>query len=307
MIKYKKYVIVWALLFFVVAIQGYGLPSFSLGFSNILDGGPLRPRYGVYWQNWLQYYTTQRFLNDKGKPLEGADGLHFRKLEYLTRLSYQFEKRVFGAMPGLSVGLPVLLLLKIDKNDLGKKSSGSGFGNVGFNSYLQWPVVYNRKGRPVFINRVEFDFSIPLGKNKLPEKNINPNDTFFYCGPSWSGTVYMTYAWTLSWHWNYAWCAQNEKIDFRNGDAIFGVTNIAYELSPRFYIAAVSYALQQLHNNRENGVTIPHSKERVFGVGPGVAYYRSKDFVFFTYLYLEAGVRNRTQGTNFIMRLFLHF
>jgi hypothetical protein len=307
MIKYQKYTVICALLFFVISVQGYGLPGLGLGFANILDGGPLRPNPGIYWQNWLQYYTTQRFLNDKGKPLLGFPSPHFRQLEYVTRLSYQFERRIFGAMPGLSMGLPFLLLLKIDKNELGLKSSGSGFGNLGCNGYLQWPAVYNSKGRPVFINRLEFDFAIPLGKNELPKKNINPNNTFFYCGPSWSGTVYMSHEWTLSWHWHYVWSAKNEKVNFRAGDAIYGATNIAYAVSPHWYIAAVSYALQQLHNNKADGITVPHSKERVFGVGPGVAYYRSRDLVFFTYLYLEAGARNHTQGTNFIMRLFLHF
>jgi hypothetical protein len=306
MIKYKKYAIVWALLFFVLAIQGYGLPGLGLGLNNILDGGPLRPRPGIYWQNWLQYYTTQRFLNSRGKPLGGIPSPRFRQIVYSTDFTYQFEKDLIGAMPGLNITIPFTLYSKINKNSLELDSAGGGVGNLGLGGYMQWPAIYHN-GRHIFVNRIEFDMSIPMGKNEGFAVDVNPSTTFFHCGPNWSATLYMTHTWTLSWNWSYVWCAQSEKIDFRAGDAIYGMTNIAYEVTPNFYIAAVSYALQQLHNDKENGISVPDSKERVFGVGPGVAYYRSKDLVFFTYLYLEAGVRNRTQGTNFVMRLFLHF
>lgn len=307
MIKYKKYAIICVLLFFIVEIFGYGLPSLGLGFTNILDGGPIRPNPGIYWQQWLQYYTTQRFLNEHGKPLGGVSSPHFRVLEYATQFVYQFERKLkFGGMPGVDMAIPLVFVSKIDKNELNIKSSGAGFGNLVLGGYIQWPPLYHND-RHIFIHRLEFHFAVPVGKNELPEKQINPSQTFFYCGPSWSATLYLSHKWSLSWDLNYVWCAQNEKIDFRAGDAIFGGYNIAYTPYPRLYIAAVGYFVQQLHNNRALGVTIPHSKERVFGVGPGVAYFFSQDIIFFSYLYLEAGARNHTQGTNFISRLVLHF
>jgi len=308
MIKYKKYVILCVLLFFMNELCGYGLPSLGLGYTNILDGGPVRPKPGIYWQHWLQYYTTQRFLDNKGKPLGGVPSPHYRGLEYATQFVYQFEKQMaFGGMPGLDIGLPLVLLSKIDKNNkLNLKSSGAGFGNLVLGGYIQWPALFHNN-RHIFIHRLEFNFAIPLGKNKLPEKQINPSNAFFYCGPSWSATLYLSHKWALSWDWNYVWCAKNEKIDFRAGDAIYGNYSLSYEVYPQIYIAAVGYALQQLHNNRANGIIIPDSKERVFGIGPGIAYLFSQNLVFFSYLYLEAGARNHTQGTNFISRLLLHF
>ena len=164
-----------------------------------------------------------------------------------------------------------------------------------------------RKGREFFIHRLEFDFSTPLGKNKLPEKQINPSNTFFYCGPHWAATLYLSHKWSLSWRLHYIWNAKNEKIDFRAGDAVYCNYSLAYEALPRLFVAAVGYALQQIHNNKALGVSVPHSKERVFGVGPGIAYFFSPDLVFFSYLYMEGGVRNRPQGTSFISRLVMHF
>ncbi len=308
MIKCKKYAIVWALLFFVADILGYGLPNFGLGLNNILDGGPIRPNPGIYWQHWLQYYTTQHFLNNKGKPLNGVCSPHFRGLDYATQFVYQFEKQMrVGAMPGFTIALPISLVSKIDDdNALNIKSSGAGFGNAVIGAYLQWPALFHN-GRHIFIHRLEFTFAIPLGKNELPEKQINPSNPFFSCGPDWSATLYLSHRWNLSWRLNYAWCAKNEKIDFRAGDAIFGNYSLAYEPCPRFYIAAVGYFLQQLHNNKALGVTLPDSKERIFGIGPGIGYFHTQNLIFFSYLYLEAGVRNRPQGTRFVSRLVLHF
>jgi hypothetical protein len=308
MIKYQKYTIICALLFVVVGVYGYGLPNFGLGLSNILDGGPVRPNPGIYWQHWLQYYTTQRFLNNQGKSLNNVCSPHFRGLEYVTQFVYQFEKQMrVGAMPGLEVALPLSLVSKIDKdNALNLESSGAGFGNASFGAYLQWPALFHN-GRHIFVHRLEFTFAIPLGKNELPEKQINPSNPFFSCGPNWSATLYLSHTWALSWRLNYAWCAKNEKIDFRAGDAIFGHYSLSYEPCDRFYVAAVGYFLQQLHNNKALGVTVPDSKERIFGIGPGIAYFHTQDLIFFSYLYLEAGVRNRTQGTKFVSRLVLHF
>ena len=308
MMHYKKNTALCALLFLTHAcIIGYGLPQLGLGYTNILEGGPIRPKPGIYWQHWLQYYTTKRFLDEKGKPLGGVPSPRFRDVEYVTDFAYQFEKELFlGGMPGLEVVLPFTLASKIEKNELNIKSSGSGVGDLGLSAYIQWPALFHN-GRHVFIHRLEFGFTIPLGKNKLPEKQINPSRAFFYCGPTWSATLYFSYKWNLSWDLDYVWCAHNEKIDFRAGDAVFGNYSLAYEPCPRLYIAAAGYFLQQLHNNKSLGLMVPHSKERIFGIGPAVSYFHSHNLIFFTYLYLEAGVRNRTQGTNLISRLVLHF
>jgi hypothetical protein len=307
MTHYKKYFVSLIFLFFTSYVCGYGLPGVNLGFTNILDGGPVRPNPGIYWQQYLQYYTTQRFLNNEGKPLGGFPSPRFRTLNTITQFVYQCKYVMpLKGMPGFVFGMPTVIYSKVNKNALGIQSSGSGFGNFGCGIFTQWPAIMH-KGRPLFIHRLEFDFSIPVGKNKLPEKQINPSNTFFYCGPHWAATLYLSHKWSLSWRLHYLWNAQNEKINFRAGDAMYVNYSLAYEIYPHLFLGAVGYALGQLHNNRANGVTIPDSKERVVGAGPGVAYFYTTDIVFFSYLYLEGAVRNRTQGTSFIARVVMHF
>lgn len=304
----KNYVIVCVLLFCTHILIGYGLPGVALGYTNILDGGPIRPTPGIYWEQWMQYYSTQRFLNNEGKPLNGLPSPRFREWETVAEFVYQFERQIGlrQGMPGFAIAVPITLYSKIEKNALGIEDSGSGFGNLALGVYIQWPVI-ELHGRPLFIHRTEFDMSIPMGKNKLPEKQINPSSSFFYCGPSWSATLYFGYKWSTSWALHYIWSAKNEKINARAGDLIYCNYSLAYELYPKLYIAGVGYALGQLHDNKALGVSVPNSKTRVFGTGPGIAYFFSKDIVFLSYLYLEYGARNSTEGTNFIARLVWHF
>jgi hypothetical protein len=307
MMHYKKYTALCALLFFTHILVGYGLPGLNLGFTNILDGGPIRPKPGWYWLQYAQYYTTKRFFNGEGKPLGGVPSPRFRHLETITEFAYQFEYQFpWNAVPGVALGLPLVMYSHIGKNEFVFESSGSGFGNLGFGLYNQWNPI-ERKGRPLFVHRLQFDFSIPFGKNKLPEKNINPSDTCFSCDLYWAATLFLSHRWNLSWRWYYIWSARNEKINFQAGDAMSINYSLAYEAFPQFFVAAVGYALQQLHNNRSLGVSVPDSKERVFGIGPGAAYFCTQDLVFLGYLYLEAGARNRPQGISWIMRLVMHF
>ena len=298
----------FCLIFFSTHIViGYGLPSLNLGYYNILDGGPVRPNPGMYWLQYLQYYTTHRFLNQEGRPLYGLPSPRYRYLKTVSQFVYQFNPvESIQAMPGFTLALPTVLYSKVDRNEIGMKSSGSGFGNLTCGAFLQWLVIMH-KDRPLFIHRLEFDFSIPLGKNKSPKKNINPSSTFFSCGPYWAATLRLAERWHLSWRLYYWWNAKNEVVDSRAGDAMYVNYSLTYEAYPHLFCGVVGYALGQLHDNKVNGIKVPDSKERVVAAGPGLSYFFSEDLVFFSYLYLEGAVRNRTQGTNFIMRLVMHF
>ena len=306
--KRKKYYgIVIVLCSWVSGVFGYGLPGLNLGFSNILDGGPTRPKPGLYWLQFMQYYTTQRFFNAEGKPLGDLPSPRFRNFQTIIQGVYQFNKQLpLSGMPGVTMGIPLVLYEKIELNKLGFRGSGAGFGNLNFGIYTQWNTIM-RKGREFFVHRLQFDFSIPCGKNKLPEKNINPGSAFFSCGSYWAATLYLSQKWNVSWRLSYRWSAKNEKINFHAGDAMYLNYSLAYEACPRRYVAAVGYVLGQLHNNTLNNITVPNSKERVFGIGPGAAYFHSPDLIFLGYLYLEGGARNRPQGTSFITRLVMHF
>jgi len=291
----------------IPCIQGYGLPNVNLGFTNILDGGPIRPYPGVYWQQYSIFYHTHKFLNFEGKPLGGVPSPAFNSWTAVTQLIYQFKKKLFfEGTPGFSFVLPITLYSAIKPNALGVTDAGGGIGNLGIGVYTQWGAVMH-KDRQLFIHRLSVDASVPSGTNRLPKRQINPGEAFFSLGMSWSATLYATENLAFSWRLNYLWSSKNRKIDFKPGDVVFLDYSMEYPVIPQWYVAVAGYYLQQLSHNKAAGIIIPHSKERVIGLGPGSAYFFSKDLIFFTYLYGELGVRNRPQGVSFALRLVKHF
>jgi hypothetical protein len=295
------------ILLYTIDIGGYGLPAVNLGYTNILDGGPIRPYPGVYWQQYNIYYHTNKFLNAEGTLLGGIKSPTFNDWSTVTQLIYQFKNKLFfGGMPGFSFVLPVTLYSAIGCNRLGVTDAGGGVGDVSFGVYTQWPAVMH-KDRPLFIHRLAVDATFPTGTNRLPKRQINPGEAFYSLSPGWSATLYATTRLGFSWRLNYLWNSKNKKIDFKAGDAVFFNYSVEYAIKPAWYVALVGYCLQQLSDNKALGFKVPDSKERVFGMGPGSAYFFSKDLVFFGYLYGEFGVRNRPQGISFVLRLVNHF
>jgi hypothetical protein len=303
----KKIFLFFCVVFFTSLAYGYGLPSVSLGLTNILDGGPIRPNPGVYWQQYSTYYHTHKFLDFKGDRLGGIKSPVLNSWRTITQLIYQCKNKLFlEGTPGFSFVLPITLYSAIKPNKLGITNAGGGVGNLSIGVYSQWSAVMHNK-RPLFIHRLSLDLSFPCGTNKLPDKDINPASSFFYLSPSWSATLYATEKLAFSWRLNYLWNAKSRKIDFKAGEALFFNYSIEYPIIPQLYLACVGYYLQQLSHNKIAGMMVPHSKERVFALGAGSAYFFSQDLIFFTYLYGELGVLNRPQGTNFILRIVKHF
>jgi len=305
-LKYKKLPLGY-LLFICPLLYGYGQPFVNLGFTNILDGGPVRPVPGIYLQNYSIYYHTKTFLNAKGKPLVGLDGAALNVWTYVLQFIYQFDQ-VFNlnAMPGVSVALPMDFYSAIKPNASKVKDAGGGPGNLSFGPYLQWSAVF-LKDRPFFIHRLSCDFIMPSLRNKSPKKLINPGEAFFSFDVSWSATLYAREKLAFSWRLNYFWNAKSRKIDFKAGDAVFLDYSMEYELIPHLWTAITGYYFQQISDNKTNGLKVPQSRERVFGLGPGAAYFFSQDLIFFGYFYTEFKAINREQGVSFTLRLVKHF
>ncbi len=293
--------------FMFQGLWGYGLPNVNLGLTNMLDGGPIRPYPGWYLFEFAYFYHTDKFLNSTGDLLGGVKSPNFNSFAIISQLVYQTKKNVLlNAKGGLDFGVSTIVYSHAERNNLGIRSSGAGFGNTSLGTYLQWdPVMY--KDRPLFVHRLEFQFSCPSGKNELPRNTINPGTRFFYLNPYWAATFYFTERASASWHLFYLWCAKNTVTDVKQGSAVHLNFSLQYEVIKKFYLGFNGYFLQQIENNRLESVEIPDSKERVLGLGPGMLYFLNPDFIVFGYLYFETNVRNRSQGMSFIFRFVKHF
>jgi anthranilate 1,2-dioxygenase (deaminating, decarboxylating) large subunit len=288
-------------------LNGYGLPPINLGGTNILAGGPLRPTPGFYWQEFLSFYTTDKFLDADGKLLGGVPSPRFDAWALSTQLVYFSDKRFLAdAHWGVIAALPLILSAKVTPNSLGASSSGGGFGNLILGFFLQWdPIKINN--RPFFVHRLEFDVSFPSGKNSEPVHNINPGTQFFYFNLSWAATLFFTRKWAASWRINYLWSNPNKVSKLKAGDAFYISYSTEYRMFPKTFVAINGYFLQQLKNNSRCEVEIPRSRERVFGIGPGFATLLPRDFILLGHFYVESMAINRTQGLRTIFRVIKQF
>lgn len=288
-------------------VLGYGLPHLGLGFSSFLDGGPLRPSPGWYWLEYAQYYSTHKFLDAHGQPLGGVRSPKFTFWSLVSELIYQSERvgPLHGSL-GATLVVPAVLTSHLESNVLGIRDSGAGVGNLILGLYIQWEAIFYHE-RPIFVHRLEFNVSLPAGKNREPCFNINPGNDFYFINPYWAATLFLTERWSLAWRLNYVWSAKNPATGIQAGDALFLNYGLAYEVVPKFFIGANGYILGQVRDNTLHGERIPNTREQVVAIGPGAIYAPSKDLYFIADLYFERHARNRPQGINFIMRFIKNF
>ncbi len=291
-----------SLMFNSHVIIGYGLPALGLGTSNFLDGGPLRPRPGFYYQQNTRYYHADIFRDANGETINKDDAVDFNSFATVTQLAYQFRSNLIPkSQISLIVALPFVIYNHINCNPLGSISSGSGLGDLAAGLYVQFdPILADE--RPVFVHRLELDAVFPTGKNEAPLKNINPGNNIFYIVPSWNFTLYMTPDFATSWSISYLWADENKKTGLRPGQTVYLNYTLEARALPKLWVGINGYYLEQLKNNKLCGVEVPHSKEQVVATGFGALYTMTKKDNLFFNLYFECCAKNRPQGMSFFFR-----
>lgn len=286
---------------------GYDQPvTINLGFTNILEGGPVRLESGFYWYQYFEYYNAHKFLNGQGKPLGGVPSPQYNGFFGCSEFIYQTkDKWLFNAKCGMDLQLYYTFYSRIEKNSIGINDHGNGWSDPYLGLFLQWdPVVWWPES--LFVHRLEFGASFPGGKYNAAYF-INPGNGFYFINPNWAATLYLTPKWAISTDLNYLWSAKNKHNGIQAGQAIFLDYSMEYEIFKNFWLAVNGYFLQQYTDSKIDDVKAPGRRERVFAIGPGALYNPTNNLYFFGYLYFESKVKNRDQGINFFIRSVVHF
>ncbi len=289
------------------SIEAYRMSGTNLGLTSFLDGGPIRPSPGWYQETYLRCYTTDTYHDRWGDPLiPNTAAPRLTSLATILQATYQFNRVIIQAMPGVGVGFPIILYSTLEPNVLNVVSKQAGFGDLGFACFLQFlPVFY--KERPIFINRINLGFTFPVGRTgSLTE--ITPGLGYWTITPYWAVTFFASKHCALSWRLHYVHAFnENRKTHIHPGDAIYLNFSAAYEYYHNLWLGINGYFLKQVHNNRLSGKVIPNSKERVLGIGGGGMYHFKKHFYLFANIYAECDAQNRPQGINSVLRLVISF
>jgi len=295
-----------------VAAAQQPLPTVNLGLTSFLDGGPPAGP-GLYFQEYIQYYWADRFLDQHGDKTPLLDKVE--AWASVSQLIYQSDQPIlFGGKWGLDVILPVVGL-DVHQGPAPVLDATSGMGDMLIGPFIQWGPIMGKNG-PVFMHRIELENLVPSGTYN-DDKALNPGSNFYSFNPYWAGTVFLLPGWTASYRLHYLWNAKNEDPnetffpganDTQAGQAAHLNFASEYELlEKRLRVGINGYYLKQFTNTEVDGNGIPDSREQVVGVGPGMLWSFSPNDHVFLNIYFETEAENRPEGTRTILRWTHHF
>jgi hypothetical protein len=126
--------------------------------------------------------------------------------------------------------------------------------------------------------------------------------------PYYAFTIFPTSKLELSARVHYLWNSQNDNPyeglhanSIQPGQAFHANLAISYEVFKGLRLGINGYALQQVTDDKINGSSLPDSKERVFGIGPGLVIGGDKWWVYLN-SYVETGAENRPEGAQVVLR-----
>ena len=284
------------------------LPPTNLGSANIYDGVAGKP--GFVYQNFCQLYETRRTYNANGDNTGSA--LKVNSLLSLHQLIYLTTVRIFGGNLGFTVLFPIVKITATNSAGPAPSVNPGATGDLVAGTAIQWND--RRLFGKVFWHRAEVDVTFPSGSYSTAYA-INAS------AHVWTFSVY--HAFTLFLSKDISVSARNQ---FNYNTHILGrpdkpgaFYNGNYSadaaILKNLRVEVAIYCLAQLNEDSYNGdhtyyqdnYQLATTKQRVFGFGPGLAYFFPGGALLEGKVFFETGARNITQGTRPTVRIAIPF
>jgi hypothetical protein len=154
-----------------------------------------------------------------------------------------------------------------------------------------------------------FDIVVPTGKYRSTRAG-NIGNNVVSLNPYYAFTFVASEKWEISARLHYLWNSQNDRpfagLDLKSvqpGQARHQNFAVSYEIARTVRIGMSGYALEQISEDKINGISQPGSLERVIGLGAGTELHPRESFWIYLNVYFETYARNRPQGTLYVLRL----
>ena len=288
----------WAFAAQGVCFAQVKLPAVNLGETNFEDGFAAP---GWLIEEFPEIYVSGELRDGHGSTVPGKNRL--TTYSTTTHVAYISKKRILGGFLSAEVLQP---LVDVDVQLVnGTSSRVRGFGDLTFGPGLQWAP--KKVGSAVFVHRVVIDVNAPTGTYS-DRRPINIGNHFVVVNPYYALT-YERKKIEFSARFHYLWNSVDSDpfVGFgissaQPGQAFHVNYSTSFEVHKNLRLGFNGYWLQQLTDHRVNGDSVPDSRERTVGLGPGIQF-REGDLWLHLNSYLETDVRNRASGIKVTFRI----
>lgn len=274
------------------ATEGGGLAAYPDGLENFLTGA--LPPPGVHT---LLYGAVSRYTSLRGNDGERVGPPDF-KVEVnalVPRVVWVTGQQVLGGQLAFEALLPLL--------DVSVLAGGATFGSTGAGDLVLGTAVgwhhgeslHSVAGLDVYLPTGDYDATDPssLGKHTwtfqpvYAVSRIDPN--------GWNGDV------KLMWDVN----RRNSDTRTRSGQALHADFAAGWGFGQGWVAGVGGHTFQQITD--DDGPAAAAGKARAWALGPSVRYATPQGFLVTAKLQREFGVRNRLEGTQFLVKATLPF
>lgn len=284
--------------------QDPGLPPTNLGLANVYDGIAGKP--GFVYQGYAQLFQAHQLNNGSGDNTHNS--LKVNSLLQMNQLIYLSPVKVLGGNLGFTILIPIVQIDASNLNGPAPTVNPAVLGDVIQGTAVQWS---DRKlfGRP-FSHRVEFDINLPVG-NYDSRYNINPSSHLWAYGAYHAFTIMVSNKVSVSSRNQFNYNGNFVGTKSKAGAYYNGNYSVDYSLLQGLKVEAAAYYLTQLNQDKLNGDShyylnhagIDNTKERVFGYGPGIAYFAPNGVLIEAKVFFETAARNRFEGNRPTLRI----
>jgi hypothetical protein len=276
------------------------LPPVNLGDTSFQDA--------IAFPGWLaeetfSYYHANQFNDYQGHDKPGSNRL--TAMSAVTHAAWISHFRLLGGFYGAEVLVP---LAQLDfKTEFGPKDKDHGLGDVSVSPlFIQWPE--HKLFDMPFFQRLDLLFKLPTG-DYSSHSAVNVGSNVYSFNPYYAVTLVPAPRLEFSSRLYYLWNSENDDPFYRlranntqPGQAFHVNAAASYEIFKDFRAGVSGYSLQQITDDKVDGDDQAHSKERVFGIGPGFKY-KVDTWLLYLNSYYEFGAENRPEGYKFVFRI----
>lgn len=232
--------------------------------------------------------------NDGNKVMAGGQEIELTLDAVSFRYIHVTKTKLLGGDFGFHVIAP---FLTADLDIAGTTHSMSGLGDMVFDPFIAWhyPNLHVVAGIDFFLPTGDFD------KNEA----INPGAGYWSIEPLVALTYLSDDGYEASAKLMYNIKSENDDTNYESGDE-FHMDYTLAKHSGNWTYGLGGYYVQQIQDDKQNGVTVADNKRRSFGIGPQVKYDH-KNMSFVAKYQVESSTRNTFEGNRLNLKFIYAF